>query len=383
MYNVRLYEKRKKKMRRKLLIVSMLVFAMMGLTSCGSKSADADESVQTVETVQSVDEEESSSDEIEQQSETAADEASTELETEEAEESGQDGSEVTWYMDSEGIKNDKLGVVIRKADDEGRVLKLSATLKLDDTYTEFYCYYYNEDIDTYISENPRFYELNYLKFGDMQKARIGNIEYAYALGGSNSALVTFVENGIAVFAVVHLNENETIDDYLNRLLDEGQGIGFCNDFNMDCMAYMSDDGLYCPALGMKFTTTGFVAFNAICDWEEISSYNSENLSTISFIRFDEWEPNSYTDVKDAQEAAEKWIEDYKEHNKELISKGWVTIKEEMETRNFGKFKYIGTGLDYDAGVEKNFYSDNAGWSIRFIYYDDAYKDCINCIESME
>ncbi len=63
-------------MRRKLLIVSVLTATMLGLTSCGSKPANSDESVATV---QNVDETEVTSEEIAQQSETIAEEISTEV----------------------------------------------------------------------------------------------------------------------------------------------------------------------------------------------------------------------------------------------------------------------------------------------------------------
>ncbi len=377
MCNVRLYEKRKKKMRRKLLIVSMLVFAMMGLTSCGSKSADADESVQTVETVQSVDEEESSSDEIEQQSETAADEVSTELETEEAEESGQDGSEVMWYMDSEGMKSDELGIVMRKnPDDEEQVFGLSGFFarKTYDTVS-VECNYYNGNIDTYAYISGT---------NDMQKTSIGGVEYAYTYydnyySNNDSVYVVFAGNGIAVSAVIPLAENETVEEAMNCIWNDEQRIGLCDEFEMDCMAYMTDDGIYCPVLGMKFLADS-TNKRAICRRESAQDEVHESIKFeycykgIPSLVFNE-------NVQDAKDAVEKCVKFAMKGSEDSTSAG------ETETRNFGKYTYYGKGYtwinEYSFGDgTKYFCSDDTEWTIEFSY-DNGGENYIDCIESLE
>ncbi len=362
-------------MRRKLLIVSMLFFAMMGLTSCGSKSADSDESVQTVETVQSVDEEESSSDEVEHQSETAADEASTEFTTEEAEESGQDGSEVMWYMDAEGLKNDELGIIIRRNNDKNQVLGMSVSDGYDNGL-QFYCDYYDGDIDTYITECPIIPELERLN-GNMQKASIGDIEYAYALNDTNFAFVAFVGNGIVVSKEIYLSDGKTPEDYVRQVMSSGPSkgfcIGLCEKFNMDCMAYMTDDGIYCPALGMKFTIDGISSFTVRCGQEKA-------YSSMDVVRITNEVSDSGAYVEDAQYAVEKYVErEVNNWGEDRVSVG------EMETIDFGKYTYYGKGYTITTevgGGGKYFRSDDTKWSIDFSY-DDGSENYIDCIESME
>ena len=365
-------------MKRKLLIVSVLAFAMLGLTSCSSEHTEKTESATTIETVQNTDGIESSSKETEQQSEAVISETSTEAATENN--SDEEGSgEVTWYMDSDGLKNDELGIVIRKNNDEGRVLEIQADLWLEAGRAGFYCDYYDGDIDTYISEHPIVYGTYHVPEWDVkQKASIGDIEYAYStysIGSSSSALVTFVGNGIAVSAVLFYDENETYEDCLNRLWDEDQGIKLCDEFKMDCLAYLTDNGLYCPALGMKFTSTDIAGLVAICGWKD-SSFGGGRPADITFR---EGVMGVNVTAENAQDAVEKDIENMKESNEdENVSIG------KIGTRDFGKYTYYGLERTYPYGSgEQCFYADNAGWYIEYLYMDEAYKDYIDCIENLE
>ena len=363
-------------MRKELLIVTSLAVVMLGLASCGSKSAAAAESI---EAVQSADKIKFSSVKIEHQSETTAEETSTEVATEKIDGSEMESSEVTWYMDSDGLKNDTLGIVVRKNGNEGRLLSMSADLLLKDERAGFYCNYYDGNIDTYISEHPIFeetYPYNLLELNDKQKAMINNVEYAYAIGDSGSALVVFVGNGIAVSTVLFYDEGETYEDRLNKLWSEEYLIEPCDDFKMDCLAYMTDDGLYCPALGMKFTSTYIASFSANCNLKDSSYYAGGWPVSISFR---EWVPGITTEDKNAQDAVEKSIRYYNETNKDFISEGLFPSAGEMETRNFGKYTYYGV----DNNKMAEFYADGSGWYIDYSYGDETYKDYIDCIESLE
>lgn len=362
-------------MKRQLLVVSALAFAMLGLTSCGSKYSKNAESAATIETVQDTDKTESSSKEIEPQSETVVSEIPAETATEN---NGDKYSEdkVIWYMDSEGVKNDDLGIVIRKNNDEGRVLEIQAHLSWRETgQAEFYCDYYDGDIDTYISEHPIVYGTYHIPEWDVkQKASINNVEYAYAIGDSGSALVTFVGNGIAVSTVLFYDENETYEDALNKLWNEKQCIKLCDEFKMDCLAYLTDDGMYCPALGMEFTSADYTDL-CVRSWEDPSFSNRRPAE----ITFRESDMGFMVDAENAQDAVKKLIEIWKKDNEEYEN---VSIGK-IEPRNFGKYTYYGAEKIYSFGSGANrFFADNAGWYIDYSY-DEMYKDYIDCIENLE
>lgn len=363
-------------MRRKLLIVSVLTVAMLGLTSCGSKPANSDESVATVK---NADETEVTSEEIEQQSETTDNEASTEAAAEESDNGKQDSSEVIWYMDSEGLKSDELGIFIKK-DNNARehVLGLSKLLLSGESV---YCDYYDGDIDAYISEEypigygPSlcipyvYYSLGY--YGNMQKASIGDVEYAYVLA-KDSAFVVFVRNGIAVSISISIESDETVENSINRIWNES--IELCDEFDMDCMAYMTDDGIYCPALGMKFSGRSRVK-SAICFNEGLSG---ETRECIKFAN--ELPEYIDEDVQNAKDAVEKCVESYMADFDDVLAG-------ETETRNFGKYTYYGKGytITSEGGLGNGttyFCSDDTEWSINFRYFKDG-ENYIDCIESLE
>ena len=361
-------------MRKKLLIVSVLAAAMLGLTSCGSKSNDA---AKSVETVQNVDETEVTSEEIEQQSETVAEETSTEAAAEESDNGKQDSGEVVWYMDSEGLKSDELGIIIRKDNNDGEhILALSKTLQSN---LAVYCDYYDGDIDSYISEYPIGYGpyryLDYVSYWigeiNMQKASIGDVDYAYVLD-DDSVFVAFVGNGIAVSTSIYLEANETVEDCVNRIWNEA--IGLCDEFDMDCMAYMADDGIYCPALGMKFTGR-FKGKRVICCREGLPGEVNECIEFKN-----ELPENIGEDVQDAKDAVEKCVESYMADFDDVLAG-------ETETRNFGKYTYYGKGYtitnEWGLGNGTTYFcSDDTEWSINFSYFKDG-ENYIDCIESLE
>lgn len=371
-------------MRKKLLIVSVLAAAMLGLTSCGSKSNDA---AKSVEAVQNVDETEVTSEEIEQQSETAAEETSTEAVAEESDNGKQDSGEVVWYMDSEGLKSDELGIIIRK-DSNARehVLGLVKDLQGD---VRVYCDYYDGDIDAYISEYTGdidntsefpigygpymclFTNTYYLGDYDMQKASVDDVEYAYILDDDH-AFAVFVGNGIAVSVSIRLEANETIEDCMNRIWNEA--IGLCDEFDMDCMAYMADDGIYCPALGMKFTGR-FKGKQAICFKESLYGEEEECIEFQNSLPRDIGD-----DVQDAKDAVEKCVES-------AIAGFDDTLAGETETRDFGKCTYYEKGYtitsEWGFGNGHTYFcSDDTEWFIDFRYYKDG-ENYIDCIESLE
>lgn len=360
-------------MKRKLLIVSVLASAVLGLASCGSKPADSAESVATVQNAGET--ETAKSEEIEQQSETAAEEASTEIVTEEAASNEQDSSEVIWYMDSEGLKSDELGIVIRKDNDSDQKIEMSCDT--DSQYDWLYCDYYNGDIDTYISESAFLstlssYSIMYMDKSDMKKASIDNVEYAYVLGNHGSALVVFVGNGIAISTEIYQGE-ETVEEHMKSIWNKEEvfekiKVCSCDEFQMDCMAYMTDDGIYSPALGIKFNIDEGMYLRTSC--RQVDKGQIDFSNKLSYYA---------EDAKDAQDAVEKYVKYYTD----LSNTFQESNAGELETIDFGKYTYYGKGYTYNSGsVDKYFCSDDTEWNIDFNYVNGN-EDYINCIESLE
>lgn len=192
----------------------------------------------------------------------------------------------TWYLNSEGIGNKELGVFIRRNNNQLSKLELFSH--------SFTCNYYEGDLDAYILAP-------YTPFNDetTKKGKIHNIDYIYAPWSGSGVSIAFVGNGIAISTTTWL-ENEDIDDYISNLIEL---IKPDDVSNMDYLAYLADDGLYCPSLGIKF----------ICDKEEneaLFDYSTSGVtclfSDISAITIQEYHPYM-ANVANAQEAVDQRV----------------------------------------------------------------------------
>lgn len=298
----------------------------------------------------------------------------------------------TWYLDSEGVKNEELGVVIRKDNADLEELGLMENFGIFTPYESgggrtdqcaFNCNYYEGSLDTYISEHSYEYEneLGEKVTWTMEKGKIQDIDYAYGEDQLGTRIV-FVGNGIIISASLRL-ENESIDAYLDRI----NLVKPDDKSSIDCLAYLADDGLHCPALGIKFSCDDneneIWRVAVICHWEDsatisITDESITNMGTMYYM----------IDAKNAQEVVDKYVEGSIEPN-EYKTIEYSALEGTVEI-NVGKCKYLGRGVigQYDWSNDKQeewlFYSDETTWSISVGYEEGGkYEDYVNVIEELK
>lgn len=146
-----------------------------------------------------------------------------------------------WYMDKEGLKNDNLQLKIGR---EGECISehsLVVSLNVDNSDVTFLCLYEDGNLDEYISQRT-----------DMQKGMIGDFEFAY-----NDMDFIMINNGLLVrstYAFWGMEAGTTIEEWLiekNLFKPLDATI-------KESMAYTTQDGLYCPAMGVAFCKEGMV-----------------------------------------------------------------------------------------------------------------------------
>ena len=262
----------------------------------------------------------------------------------------------TWYLDSEGVKNEELGVVIRKDNADLEELGLMENFGIFTPYESgggrtdqcaFNCNYYEGSLDTYISEH--------------------SYEYENELGEK----------------VTWTMEKGSIDAYLDRI----NLVKPDDKSSIDCLAYLADDGLHCPALGIKFSCDDneneIWRVAVICHWEDsatisITDESITNMGTMYYM----------IDAKNAQEVVDKYVEGSIEPN-EYKTIEYSALEGTVEI-NVGKCKYLGRGVigQYDWSNDKQeewlFYSDETTWSISVGYEEGGkYEDYVNVIEELK
>ena len=377
-------------MKRKLLAIVVTIISI-GLMACGSNSSDLTDKA---ESTQIPSEQEILSEDNVQNTE-ISEEADKEIEENgDIEINSQEDIVPTWYLDSEGVKNEELGVVIRKDNIELKELGLVENVGIFTPNESgdggrrdqcvFRCNYYEGSLDTYISEHPCEYYDN--ESGEwvtltMEKGKIRDINYAYG-EDSFGKTIAFVGNGIVVSASLEI-ENESVDDYLNRI----DLVKYDNESSKDCMAYIADDGLHCPALGIKLSCDGGEnVVNSVavsCLWANYSSMTirDESITNMGTMYY-------MADAKNAQEVVDKYVEGAIEPN-EYQTITYSAIEGTVEI-NIGKCKYLGRGVigQYDWSNDKQedwlFYSDDTTWSISVGDEEGGkYEDYINIIEELK
>lgn len=358
-------------MRRKILL-TVLALTLMLVLGCGNREAAVETEQETVnmEKPEVVMDEGSGLEE----------EVDSQL-TESLEEIEQEDSTLTWCMDSEGIKSDALGLIIRKDNTVFDELGFSVNFGIytpDDSGTGgrrdqvgFSCDYYSGDLDDYISEHS-----------NMEKGEFGDIAYAYGgIFAPETEEVAFVGNGVVIHAYIDqsdMGENESLNDYLNRI----DLIKAFDESPVNCLAYIADDGLYCPALGLKLSTKGsehnIAGIGVSCDGANssvsIMDESAEGMGSMYYI----------VDASNAQEVVNMYVEGAIEYS----TVKYVAIEGTVEL-NLGEYSYLGRGVvgGYDWSDTKKeewlFYSDEQTWSVKIEFEQgNQYEDYICVIESL-
>lgn len=135
-------------MKRKSIKIIVVTIISMGLIACGKNSsdiADAAEAIQELSTFENL------SEDIQKEELSEKDNAEAKMDDTEIVE--QEDNTPIWYLDSEGIKNDELGLIIRKDNAEFDELSLRVNFSISGSQQVFACGYCEDDLDTYISEH--------------------------------------------------------------------------------------------------------------------------------------------------------------------------------------------------------------------------------------
>ena len=359
-------------MRRRLLAVVLSAACVLLAAACGAAGSET-----TAPTEEAAQEEAEAAPEADAQGTEAAEDAESveteasegeETEASEMEEEPED-SPVIWRMDEEGIKNEEFGVMLSRDNGilEELSLKQSMMVFWEDEgispFQEFNCNYYARDLDDYIAENE-----------GAEKGMLGNeCAYAYQVYENNDVKFAFVENGMILSTYVSFNtgagpdENVDINDYL-----AAANLQPCKEFTQDCLAYITEEGLYCPALGVAVIyEEGKNEINGQY------AYLSSETEDFKFLQL-----SSSRGAGSAQEIVDNYAKNSVNDNTEELD-GTV------ETTIAG-YQYLGRGVichdpwaDEDNRERWAFVSDDVKWSIAFwCTEEEGYETYLSIIKPL-
>ena len=362
-------------MRRRLLAVVLSAACVLLAAACGAAGSET-----AAPTEEAAQEEAGAAQEADAQGAEAAENAEAveteasdgeETETSETVEEPED-SPAIWRMDEEGIKNEELGVMLSRDNGilEELSLKQSMMVFWEDEgispIQEFNCDYYAGDLDDYIAENE-----------GAEKGMLGNeCAYAYQIYKNNDNMkLAFVGNGMILSMYIIFStgagpdENVDINDYL-----AAANLQPCKEFTQDCLAYITEEGLYCPALGVAVIyEEGKNEINGQYAWLYPSDDNDYNRHLML---------SSYRWGGSAQEIVDSYVGYNTDENTE-------ELEGTVETTIAG-CQYLGRGViycspwaDMENREEWMFVSDDVKWSIEFwCTEEEGYETYLSIIEPL-
>lgn len=377
--------------RRKLLAILLSTACVLLAAGCGSVGSETAASTEEAGAAQEADVQDT---EAAESAETGASEGE-ETEASEEQEAVQEEPDlkvISWYMDEEGVKSDELGMMISKDNGIMDVTLNQHMMVWGDsrgTQLNFTCSYYDGSLNNYIVQNPGY-----------EKGTWGEYEYAYSEDENFSDFieVAFVGNGVALegsFSISDLLEDESIDEYLTRANVQGS-----DEFAQDCLAYLTEDGLYSPALGLSVTYnedgTSEYGRNEI-DSQSVrcsnySLYSGDEISRSFKISSDSYQNNTdyygMGEAESAQEALEIYVASCMEPS-EYVTIEYTELEGTVETTIAGH-PYLGRGLssrwkdDVSGSMDYEwlFCSDDIAWTIWIDTEEETYEPCLSVIETM-
>lgn len=315
-----------------------------------------------------------------------------------------------WYMDSEGVKNNEFDVMIPKSDIISDSVNIFVNFGIYTPYSTgeggsqsqqvFSCNYYDGDLDNYISEKNDLYDqltpdMAELYYGSdydkvieerkWRKENINGIDFAYSVDRDNSqGQMVFIGNGIIVSSS-DFELDEDMKDYLDRINLIKPYSGSFTDY----IAYLANDGLYCPALGIEFTCdnseNSIFRMGLNCHFEDYSA--SIHMSDE---KFTEMGMNEYlVDADSAQDVVDNYVRISTTPSEYKTTE--ATAIEGTQEINIGKYKFLGRGVleKYewdDSGTRTEawfFYSDDTTWSVSIDYYEGGtYMDYLGIFKNI-
>lgn len=382
--------------RRKLLAILLSTACVLLAAGCGAASSETD-----APTEEAAQEEAGGAQEADAQDTEAAESTETgasegeETATSEEQETVQEEPDlkvISWYMDEEGVKSDELGMMIPRDNGIMDVALNQHMMVWGDrrgTQQNFTCSYYDGSLNNYIVQNPGY-----------EKGTWGEYEYAYWVDEnfSDRIEVAFVGNGVALegsFFNGDLLEDESINEYLTRVNVQG-----CDEFAQDCLVYLTEDGLYSPALGLSVTYnedgTSEYGRNEIDSQSVRCSnyglYSGDEISRSLKISSDSYQNNTsfygMGEAESAQEALEIYVASCMEPSEDKTVE-YTELEGTVETAIAGH-PYLGRGLSArwsngsweSMDYEWLFCSDDIAWTVWIDTEEETYEPCLSVIETM-
>lgn len=375
-------------MRRKLLAILLCTACVLLAAGCGAASSETAAPTEEAGAAQEADTQDTEATESAETGASAG-EKTADSEEQEAVQEESDLKVISWYMDEEGAKSDEFGMMISKDNGIMDVTLNQHMMVWGDsrgTQLNFTCSYYDGSLDNYIVQNP-----------DYEKGTWGEYEYAYSEDESFSDFieVAFVGNGVALegsFSISDLLEDESIDEYLTRANVQGS-----DEFAQDCLAYLTEDGLYSPALGLSVTYnedgTSEYGRNEI-DSQSVGCsnyglYSGDEISRSLKVSSDSYQNNTdyygMGEAESAQEALEIYVASCMEPS-EYKTVEYTELEGTVEIAIAGQ-PYLGRGLSArpsSGSVEYRwlFCSDDVAWTIWIDTAEETYEPCLSVIETM-
>lgn len=374
----------KKKIEMVIAVSLACITILVGLSACGKNASDAGENTGSDE--KSAIQAEVSGTSIQDTGDNG--ETIMDLEDEISENAEEENVEKEvvpiWYMDSEGIHNDEWGIVVRKDTSVYPWSYISLLESIDyknlfladefqfysGEFSHWCCEYYEADMDVYLSEHP-----------GMQKGEYEGITYAF--GQTSEAdyvdTVVLIDNGIMLSTV----GNELSIEKMNHFLEESGVLQpYESSSENGCLAFLAEDGLYCPALGVRISCNECTNDHYIGEMEKLQfSYQSWTDDFMGFVSIricDESIQHDRTYASDANCAQDvvdnfvEWEDDYSE----------IDGTDQVE---IGEIRFLGrgrrnTGFYYEDWL---LYSDQSKWSITFdtIHEGDSYQNYLWIFEN--
>lgn len=348
-------------MKRKIVMLMIVTLILMGIMACGSNNQDSADQPEPV--VQESPESENSE---EGDMPSAAMSEESNPEPEEKEEIVEEEENIPyWYMDSEGIKNEELGVIIKKETATTDNFKINAGIfmraedELDHTsyMCRFMCGYYEGDLDACIEENL-YSDLLLVRYDEIKKSKIGELDYAY--GENEDTLTVLVVDSGIVFAAEFSSKLGSAEEQISKILESEEESG------INSLAYIANDGFHIPVFGIMIPYTG--------DGERRGF--DEDIYVLG-------ESSSGSGIR-------MYIYEGENIQKDLLLENETSVIDETVEINIGKFQYLGTGFIQSNNSETWYFdSEDVGYYIRLSananaqYNGGDYKDYIYIIESLE
>ena len=316
-------------MKKKLFLISTILVMIGGVLGCGAKESNVQQTEVAIEETATTEENTAENNtENETVNEDKKDENADVAQEQENEEPVIEETEVpapTKYMSKEGIVDEELGVIIKKDSTDWDEIGFHGETQfeygdiIDHVY--FTCFYYNGDIDSYISEHE-----------GLKKGMLDNIEYA-APDDSYDGFpnITFVKNGIVLN--FHMTE-ETVKKIWKK------GLNICEKENEEYLVYMMEDGLYCPALGLEITGSLKHFDEYLFLYEKIiirANSSKEEIFGGIYIYLN-GEKDAFLDSKEPIEVVEDWFSGLGD-----------IVLEGPEEKTYGKYQFEGKGYTHEYG----------------------------------